>query len=59
MPAAAAGPEPVPRKAGAPQLAREIGVVLTCDHRVLDGVYGLQLLNGVRERLELPAPLFA
>lgn len=44
---------------GAPQLAREIGVVLSCDHRVLDGVRGLQLLNGVRERLEEPASLFA
>jgi pyruvate dehydrogenase E2 component (dihydrolipoyllysine-residue acetyltransferase) len=44
---------------GAPQLARDIGVVLSCDHRVLDGVRGLKLLNGVRERLELPAPLFA
>jgi pyruvate dehydrogenase E2 component (dihydrolipoamide acetyltransferase) len=42
-----------------PRLAREIGVVLSCDHRVLDGVRGLQLLNGVRGRLELPAPLFA
>ncbi len=48
-----------PDASGAPQLAREIGVVLSCDHRVLDGVRGLQLLNGVRERLELPAPLFA
>ncbi len=48
-----------PDAGGAPQLAREIGVVLSCDHRVLDGVRGLQLLNGVRERLELPAPLFA
>ena len=48
-----------PDPSGAPQLAREIGVVLSCDHRVLDGVRGLQLLNGVRERLELPAPLFA
>jgi pyruvate dehydrogenase E2 component (dihydrolipoamide acetyltransferase) len=48
-----------PDASGAPQLAREIGVVLSCDHRVLDGVHGLQLLNGVRQRLELPAPLFA
>jgi len=48
-----------PDASGAPQPAREIGVVLSCDHRVLDGVRGLQLLNGVRERLELPAPLFA
>jgi pyruvate dehydrogenase E2 component (dihydrolipoamide acetyltransferase) len=47
-----------PDASGAPQLAREIGVVLSCDHRVLDGVRGLKLLNGVRERLELPAPLF-
>lgn len=44
---------------GTPQLAREIGVVLSCDHRVLDGVRGLTLLNGVRERLEAPVPLFA
>lgn len=44
---------------GAPRLAREIGVVLSCDHRVLDGVRGLKLLNDVRGRLELPAPLFA
>lgn len=48
-----------PDASGAPQATREIGVVLSCDHRVLDGVRGLQLLNGVRERLELPAPLFA
>jgi pyruvate dehydrogenase E2 component (dihydrolipoamide acetyltransferase) len=48
-----------PDASGAPQLAREIGVVLSCDHRVLDGVRGLKLLNGVRERLELTAPLFA
>ncbi|MBE0623338.1 MAG: 2-oxo acid dehydrogenase subunit E2 [Burkholderiales bacterium] len=48
-----------PDASGAPQLAQEIGVVLSCDHRVLDGVRGLKLLNGVRERLELPAPLFA
>ncbi len=48
-----------PDESGAPRLAREIGVVLSCDHRVLDGVRGLQLLNGVRERLELPAQLFA
>jgi pyruvate dehydrogenase E2 component (dihydrolipoamide acetyltransferase) len=48
-----------PDASGAPQLAREIGVVLSCDHRVLDGVHGLQLLNGVRKRLELPAQLFA
>jgi len=48
-----------PDASNAPQLAREVGVVLSCDHRVLDGVQGLQLLNGVRERLEVPAPLFA
>ncbi len=48
-----------PDASGAPQLAREIGVVLSCDHRVLDGVRGLKLLNGVRERLEVPVPLFA
>jgi len=48
-----------PDASGAPQLAREVGVVLSCDHRVLDGVRGLKLLDCVRERLEVPVPLFA
>jgi len=47
-----------PDAGGAPQIKREIGVVLSCDHRVLDGVHGLKLLNGVRALLEQPAALF-
>ncbi len=43
---------------GAPRLAREIGVVLSCDHRVLDGVRGLAFLNEVRATLEAPEALF-
>ena len=44
---------------GVPALHREIGVVLSCDHRVLDGVRGLRLLNAVRALLAEPAALFA
>jgi len=44
---------------GAPRLAREVGVVLSCDHRVLDGVRGLAFLNDVRAALEAPESLFA
>lgn len=44
---------------GAPCLAREVCVVLSCDHRVLDGVKGLALLNEVRGTLEAPEALFA
>jgi pyruvate dehydrogenase E2 component (dihydrolipoamide acetyltransferase) len=47
-----------PDAQGAPRLAREIGVVLSCDHRVLDGVRALAFLNEVRATLEAPAPLF-
>lgn len=43
---------------GAPKLARELGVVLSCDHRVLDGVRALAFLNDVRATLEAPAALF-
>lgn len=47
-----------PDAQGAPRLAREIGVVLSCDHRVLDGVRALAFLNEVRAALEAPEPLF-
>ena len=43
---------------GAPRLVREVGVVLSCDHRVLDGVRGLAFLNDVRTALEAPQALF-
>lgn len=47
-----------PDQNGAPRLTREIGVVLSCDHRVLDGVKGLALLNALRAQLEAPGKLF-
>ena len=47
-----------PDAGGAPRLAREIGVVLACDHRVLDGVRALAFLNDVRAALEAPQALF-
>jgi pyruvate dehydrogenase E2 component (dihydrolipoamide acetyltransferase) len=47
-----------PDEGGAPRLAREVGVVLSCDHRVLDGVRGLAFLNEVRTALEAPQALF-
>jgi pyruvate dehydrogenase E2 component (dihydrolipoamide acetyltransferase) len=48
-----------PDAGGAPRLAQEVSIVLSCDHRVLDGVKGLKFLNGVRGRLESPEALFA
>jgi pyruvate dehydrogenase E2 component (dihydrolipoamide acetyltransferase) len=47
-----------PDQSGAPRLAREVGVVLSCDHRVLDGVRALAFLNEVRAALEAPQALF-
>ena len=47
-----------PDAQGAARLAREVGVVLSCDHRVLDGVRALAFLNEVRAALELPEALF-
>lgn len=47
-----------PDAQGAPRLAREIGAVLSCDHRVLDGVRAAAFLNAVRAALEAPEPLF-
>lgn len=47
-----------PDENGAPRLVREVGVVLSCDHRVLDGVRALAFLNDVRAALESPQALF-
>ena len=47
-----------PGASGEPELRREINLVLSCDHRVLDGVTGLRLLNAVRALLAAPATLF-
>lgn len=43
---------------GRPLLRREIGLVLSCDHRVHDGVSGADLLNRIRYTLESPLSLF-
>ena len=46
-----------PDASGAPRIVGEIGVVLSCDHRVLDGVAGLKLLGELRSRLAAPESL--
>ena len=46
-----------PGRTGEPELRREIGLVLACDHRVLDGVAGLKYLNRVIHYLENPIQL--
>lgn len=42
---------------GRPELRQEMGVVLSADHRIIDGVRGLKFLNIVRELLEQPVQL--
>ena len=39
---------------GQPALRRELGLVLAADHRILDGVSGLKMLNAVIASLENP-----
>lgn len=46
-----------PDAEGRPELRREIGLVLACDHRILDGVAGLRFLNRVASYLEQPLKL--
>lgn len=46
-----------PDERGQPRLARQLSLVLSCDHRVLDGVRAARLLDRVRELLESPARL--
>jgi len=46
-----------PDAAGQPALKREMGLVLSCDHRILDGVAGLALLNRIIDILEAPLRL--
>src|SRR3546814_2553107 len=43
-----------PDDEGQPELRQEMGVVLSADHRIIDGVRGLKFLNIVRELLEQP-----
>lgn len=46
-----------PDENGQPSLRREMGLVLSADHRVLDGVKALRFLKLVLEGLERPLPL--
>jgi pyruvate dehydrogenase E2 component (dihydrolipoamide acetyltransferase) len=48
-----------PGAGGAPELRRELGLVLACDHRVLDGVRAARLLNRTIGYLEKPYRLLA
>lgn len=51
--------EPVfrPDAAGQPVLRQELGLVLACDHRVLNGMDGARLLDAIVTRLEDPLSL--
>jgi pyruvate dehydrogenase E2 component (dihydrolipoamide acetyltransferase) len=43
-----------PDAAGAPKLCRELGLVLSCDHRVWDGAGAARFLDRVTRLLENP-----
>jgi pyruvate dehydrogenase E2 component (dihydrolipoamide acetyltransferase) len=43
-----------PDASGAPALRNEIGLVLSCDHRLFDGVAGLAFLNQIKRFVENP-----
>lgn len=51
--------EPVfrPDEAGQPVLRQELGLVLACDHRVLNGMDGARLLDAIVTRLQDPLSL--
>ncbi len=44
---------------GQPVLRQEMGLVLSCDHRIFDGVGGLAFLNSIKTYLETPFRLLA
>tara|TARA_R100000005_G_scaffold38740_3_gene18138 strand:- start:19299 stop:20528 length:1230 start_codon:yes stop_codon:yes gene_type:complete len=46
-----------PSKKGKPVLKQEMGLVLSCDHRIFDGVSGLTFLNAIKSYLEKPLKL--
>lgn len=48
-----------PDPQGRPVLAHEMGLVLSCDHRIFDGVSGLALLNRIRTALSRPHDLLS
>ncbi|WP_456390810.1 dihydrolipoamide acetyltransferase family protein [Profundibacter sp.] len=43
-----------PDNDGQPVLRQEMGLVLSCDHRIFDGVGGLAFLNSIKTYLETP-----
>jgi pyruvate dehydrogenase E2 component (dihydrolipoamide acetyltransferase) len=54
---AAAKPVFRPDAQGRPELRQELGLVLSCDHRVLDGVRAAQFLDAIVRTLEHPLQL--
>jgi pyruvate dehydrogenase E2 component (dihydrolipoamide acetyltransferase) len=48
-----------PGRDGRPELRRELGLVLACDHRVFDGVAAARLLDAVIGLLQNPLRLGA
>jgi pyruvate dehydrogenase E2 component (dihydrolipoamide acetyltransferase) len=46
-----------PDAAGAPILRQEVGLVLSCDHRVFDGAKAARFLDDVKRTLEQPLGL--
>ncbi|MEM7541611.1 MAG: dihydrolipoamide acetyltransferase family protein [Pseudomonadota bacterium] len=48
-----------PDSDGQPKLCRELGVVLACDHRVLNGQDGAELICAIKELLEDPLRILA
>lgn len=46
-----------PDENGQPELKQEMGLVLSCDHRIFDGVSGLAFLNSIKANLEKPLRL--
>lgn len=46
-----------PDEDGQPELKQEMGLVLSCDHRIFDGVSGLTFLNSIKANLEKPLRL--
>lgn len=48
-----------PDAAGAPMLKQEMGLVLSADHRIIDGVRALEFLNAIVRLLEQPLTLLA
>lgn len=46
-----------PDAEGNPVLATEMGLVLSCDHRIVDGVAAAKFLNKIKTYLEMPVAL--